>query len=75
MSFLLVLFNIMSAKTRKAFTKRFKVTGSGKVLRRSPNRRHLMRNKSTKQKRRSGQDQSVSKGFSAHVRRAMPNHF
>lgn len=65
----------MSAKTRKSFTKRFKVTGTGKVMRRSANRRHLLRNKSAKQKRRSGQDQQVSPGFSAHVRRAMPNHF
>lgn len=65
----------MSAKTRKSFTKRFKVTGTGKVLRRSPNRRHLLRKKSVKQKRRSGQDKAVSKGFAAHVKRAMPNRF
>lgn len=63
------------AKTRKSFTKRFKVTGSGKVMRRSQNRRHLLRKKSVKQKRRSGQDQQVSEGFSKHVERAMPNHF
>lgn len=65
----------MSAKTRKSFTKRFKVTGSGKVMRRTPGRRHLLRKKSIKQKRSSGVDKQVSPGFSAQVREAMPNHF
>ncbi len=35
-------------KTRKGVAKRFKVTGSGKVLRRSQNMRHLRRRKSKK---------------------------
>lgn len=35
-------------KTRKGVTKRFKVTGSGKVLRRTQNMRHLRRKKSKK---------------------------
>ena len=39
------------AKTRKAVAKRFKVTGSGKVLRRKQGRRHLMRAKNRKRKR------------------------
>lgn len=65
----------MSTKTRKSFAKRFKITGTGKVMRRSQNRRHLLRNKSTKQKRRSGQDQPVSKGFTKHVIEALPGQF
>ena len=39
------------AKTRKAVAKRFKVTGSGKILRRKQGRRHLMRAKNRKRKR------------------------
>lgn len=35
-------------KTRKGVAKRFKITGTGKVLRRSQNMRHLRRNKSKK---------------------------
>ena len=35
-------------KTRKGVSKRFKITGSGKVLRRSQNMRHLRANKSKK---------------------------
>jgi large subunit ribosomal protein L35 len=38
-------------KTRKGAARRFKVTGSGKVMRRIQNRRHLRRNKSKKAKR------------------------
>jgi len=35
-------------KTRKGVAKRFKITGTGKVLRRSQNMRHLRRKKSKK---------------------------
>jgi len=38
-------------KTRKGVAKRFKITGSGKVLRRTQNMRHLRSNKSKKAKR------------------------
>lgn len=38
-------------KTRKGASRRFKITGSGKVLRRVQNQRHLLRNKSKKAKR------------------------
>ncbi len=40
-------------KTKKSIAKRFKVTGRGKILRRTPGRRHLLGAKSTKQKRQS----------------------
>ena len=36
-------------KTRKIVAKRFKVTASGKIMRRSQNMRHLRRRKSKKQ--------------------------
>jgi len=35
-------------KTRKGVVKRFKITGTGKVLRRSQNMRHIRRRKSKK---------------------------
>jgi len=38
-------------KTRKGVSKRFKITGTGKVLRRVQNMRHLRRHKSKKAKR------------------------
>ncbi len=63
----------MAQKTRRAVSKRFKVTGGGKIVRRSANRRHLMRNKTVKQKRRSGQDKVMPKGHANQVRSAMPH--
>lgn len=39
-------------KTRKIVYKRFKVTATGKVMRRMPTMRHLRRKKSAKQIRR-----------------------
>ena len=41
-------------KTRKAVAKRFKVTGSGKVLRRKQGKRHILQKKSSKRKRALG---------------------
>ncbi len=42
------------AKTRKAYAKRFKVTATGKVLRRKQGKRHILQNKSRKRKRNLG---------------------
>ncbi|WP_448589042.1 50S ribosomal protein L35 [Thermodesulfobium sp.] len=39
-------------KTCRAAAKRFRVTGSGKIIRRQQNRSHLLFHKSTKRKRR-----------------------
>jgi len=39
-------------KTRKSVSKRFKITATGKVLRRSAGRRHLLQTKSPKRRRR-----------------------
>ena len=41
-------------KTRKAVAKRFKVTGTGKVLRRKQGKRHILQKKSSKRKRQLG---------------------
>lgn len=42
----------LKLKTRKIVAKRFKITGAGKILRRTQNMRHLRRRKSAKQIRR-----------------------
>lgn len=60
-------------KTKKSIAKRFKVTGTGKIMRRSPGHRHLLTAKSTKQKRRHGQDQTASAGISKIVRKGLPH--
>jgi len=39
------------AKTRKSVAKRFKVTGTGKLLRRKQGKRHILQKKSSKRKR------------------------
>jgi large subunit ribosomal protein L35 len=39
------------SKTRKSVAKRFKVTSTGKILRSSPGKRHLLECKSAKRKR------------------------
>ncbi len=42
---------IARRKTKKAVAKRFKVTGTGKILRAHASRRHLMSSKNAKKKR------------------------
>ena len=42
---------ISRSKTKKAVAKRFKITGTGKVLRAQASRRHLLSSKSAKTKR------------------------
>lgn len=39
-------------KTRKAVSARFKVTGTGKLVRNRPGRRHILTKKSSNRKRR-----------------------
>jgi large subunit ribosomal protein L35 len=62
-------------KTKKSISKRFKITGRGKILRRTPGRRHLLGAKSKKQKRHSRKDQQVSAGIGAMVRKSLPYAF
>jgi len=58
------------AKTRKSVAKRFKVTGTGKLLRRKQGKRHLAESKTRKRKRRLGKAAVVS---DADVKRIMEN--
>jgi large subunit ribosomal protein L35 len=49
-------------KTRKAVLARFKVTGTGKLKRHRPGRRHILTKKSANRKRRLRKDALVDKG-------------
>ncbi|MEX2606967.1 MAG: 50S ribosomal protein L35 [Kiritimatiellia bacterium] len=51
-----------SAKTRKSVTKKFKKTGTGKLVYRSPGARHLLTSKSRKRKRNLTKDKVMSAG-------------
>jgi large subunit ribosomal protein L35 len=59
------------AKTRKGVAKRFKVTGSGRILRRKQGKRHLNRRKNSKRLRRLGQSALVSPADEKNVKMNM----
>jgi large subunit ribosomal protein L35 len=58
-------------KTRKAAVKKFKVTGTGKLIRNRPGRRHLLTKKSAKRKRHLKKQQVVFKGQTKMYSRLM----
>ena len=60
------------AKTRKAVAKRFKVTGSGKVLRRKQGKRHILQKKTRKRKRFLGKAALVSDADLPAVKANLP---
>lgn len=60
------------AKTRKAVSKRFKITGTGKVMRRRQGKRHLLENKSRKRKRSLGKGVLVAAVDAAAIKTNMP---
>ena len=49
-------------KTRKALRGRFKITGTGKMKRTRPGRRHILTKKSSKRKRHLGKSRLVDEG-------------
>ena len=59
-------------KTKKSIAKRFKLTGTGKLVRRTPGFRHLLATKSSKQKRRASKDKLVADGQAHQLKRALP---
>jgi large subunit ribosomal protein L35 len=58
-------------KTRKIVAKRFKITSTGKVLRRIQNMRHLRRRKSAKQIRRYRQYHEVVGALAKKIKRML----
>ncbi len=59
-------------KTKKAVAKRFKVTGSGKVLRAQASRRHLLSSKSAKRKRQLAKNVLVDVTDVARIKENLP---
>lgn len=62
-------------KTCKTAIKRFKVTGNGKILRKSSGNAHMMLAKSPAQKRRLEIESEVTGGTKARIKRLIPNAF
>lgn len=58
-------------KTHKGTAKRFKITGSGKILRRHASKSHILEKKSAKRKRAFRQDQNVSKTNLKSIKRRL----
>lgn len=59
-------------KTRKAAAKRFKVSGSGKIMRRNTHRSHLLEHKSPGRKRRLAGMSVVDERDADNVRLMLP---
>ena len=60
------------AKTRKAYAKRFKITATGKVLRRKQGKRHILQGKSRKRKRNLGKVALVAEVDVKAIKANMP---
>jgi len=58
-------------KTHRGAAKRFKVTGSGKIIRRRANLNHILEKKSSKRKRRLGRTIEVVGGDRDRVERLL----
>ena len=59
-------------KTHRGAAKRFKKTGTGKILRASALRRHILTNKTTKSKRHMRGTRQVSDQDAPKLRRMLP---
>jgi large subunit ribosomal protein L35 len=62
---------VPKAKTNKSLKKRFKLTGTGKLLRNQQNRSHIMTKKSSRRKRRLEGTVLVAKSFIKKFKRIM----
>lgn len=70
--FLLIVSSVNMQKTKKSVAKRFKLSGTGKLIRRSPGKRHLLSSKTVKQKRRLSKDKLVAPGHAAQLIKCLP---
>ncbi len=59
-------------KTKSGAKKRFKVTGSGKIKRKSAFKNHILTKKETKQKRRLSKKTIVSKADENNIKLMLP---
>jgi large subunit ribosomal protein L35 len=58
-------------KTHRGAAKRFKLTGSGKLMRRRANRRHILEKKSSVRTRRLAKDVVMTRGDERQARRLL----
>ncbi len=59
-------------KTRKCVAKRVKKTGTGKYMHKRAGGRHILTKKSSKRKRRLGQDGQIKKSEISKIKAALP---
>jgi large subunit ribosomal protein L35 len=59
------------AKTHSGASKRFRVTGSGKIVRQKANKRHLLEHKSSKRTRRLDGRTTVSANDTSRVKKML----
>lgn len=59
-------------KTNRSAAKRFKVTGSGKIVRNHANKRHILTKKNRKRKRRLRAAGIVDQADAKRIRRLIP---
>ena len=62
-------------KTRKAAAKRFKITGTGKVIRNASKKRHLLEHKSPSSKRKKRRGIQVGSSDIGRVEAMLPGYF
>lgn len=60
------------SKTKKAVAKRFKITGTGKVMRSHSGKRHLLTGKNAKRRRRLGKDAELHPGDVKKIKLCLP---
>jgi len=65
-------FSVVMQKTKKSVAKRFKISGTGKLMHRSPGTRHLLAHKSSKRKRRLGQSKALAYGHAYELKKCLP---
>ena len=63
----------MKLKSNKSAAKRFRKTGSGKIVGRKAARGHLLQQKSSKQKKLANKPKELQKGEAKRVARLLPN--
>lgn len=61
-------------KTKSAAAKRFKVTGTGKILRRKAGLRHKLEKRSAKSKKHAGKATLLHEGDYYRISRAIPHN-
>jgi large subunit ribosomal protein L35 len=65
---------IARSKTRKSVAKRFKVTGTGKLIRTKSSRRHLLASKNAKRKRKLAKPAVVHDSDVDRIKACLPFH-